>query len=110
MTNLDQFRQEVYAIVASVPYGKVITYGQISWLIGKPNHARLVGRMLHEANDFPGLPCHRVVNCQGRIAPHWPEQANLLKAEGVVLQRNGHVNLKKYNWDFNSLTKIISNT
>ena len=94
MLDLDRFREEVYAIVAAIPRGKVITYGQIAWLIGMPNHSRLVGRMLHGATAVLGLPCHRVVNSQGRTAPHWREQSCLLRAEGVVFRKNGCVDMK----------------
>ena len=100
MTDLNHFRDEVYSIVASIPRGKVVTYGQIAWIIGSPRHARLVGRMLHDATDTLGLPCHRVVNSQGKTAPHWPEQANLLRAEGVLLRKNGCVDMKISGWDF----------
>lgn len=45
------------------------------------------------------LPCHRVVNASGRLAPHYPEQASLLESEGVHLTPSGKVPLKKYQWN-----------
>lgn len=96
MINLEEFTREVYSVVASIPRGRVLTYGQIAWLIGYPNHSRLVGRVLHGATKELNLPYHRVVNGQGRTAPCWPEQAALLKAEGVTFKRNGCVDLKKF--------------
>lgn len=42
----DAFKQEVYAVVASIPYGKVLTYGQVAWLVGRPKHSRMVGHVL----------------------------------------------------------------
>lgn len=90
------FCREVYSIVREVPPGKVITYGQIACLIGKPRCSRMVGRALCHAPSQAGLPCHRVVNSQGRVAPSWPGQREKLEAEGVVFRKNGCVDLKKH--------------
>lgn len=108
MINLTHFKEEVYAVIAAIPRGKVITYGQIAWLIGMPRHARLVGRMLHEATNALNLPCHRVVNSQGRTAPHWQEQTSLLQAEGVTFRKNGCVDMKACGWKFNDLYTPLS--
>ena len=79
----DSFQDDVYNIVAQVPYGRVITYGQIATLIGRPQNARLVGYVLHGAAEASGLPCHRVVNAQGRLVPGWTAQRGLLESEGI---------------------------
>ena len=81
--DVEAFRKEVYNVVASIPVGKVLSYGQIAWLVGCPNHSRLVGRMLHGAAESEGLPCHRVVNNAGRLAPGWTEQRHLLRQFGI---------------------------
>lgn len=99
----DVFFQEVYAVVAEIPRGKVISYGEIAWLLGKPRYARLVGRALCSVPSDLQLPCHRVVNSQGRTAPGWLEQKALLLAEGVVLKKNGDVNLKLCKWYWQEL-------
>ena len=88
-----RFRQDVYSIVAAVPYGRVLTYGQVALLAGYPNHSRLVGRLLCGATASAQLPCHRVVNAQGRPAPVWQEQRLLLEAEGVPFKPNGSVDM-----------------
>lgn len=100
----EDFRKETYSVIAAIPSGKVITYGQIARLIGYPQHFRLVGHMLRGASDSFHLPCHRVVNSEGRLAPHWPEQRTLLAKEGVSFLPNGHVDLKKCQWDFMNMT------
>ena len=64
-------RAEVYDIVRQIPRGRVLTYGRIAALCGWPNHSRLVGRIMRTAPDAD-LPCHRVVNASGRLAPHYP--------------------------------------
>lgn len=91
-------RAEVYDIVRQIPRGRVLTYGHIAKLCGWPNHSRLVGRIMRTAPDAE-LPCHRVVNAIGRLAPHFPAQASLLEAEGVCLTPSGKVPLKEYLWN-----------
>lgn len=98
-----QFRQDVYAIVAAIPHGKVLTYGQVALLAGYPNHSRLVGNLLCKAESSSHLPCHRVVNAQGRPAPVWQEQRPLLEAEGVPFKSNGCVNLSLARWNHLSI-------
>lgn len=100
MLDVKKFRDDVYAIVASIPRGKVLTYGQIAWLVGYPKHSRLVGRVLQGASDELRLPCHRVVNCKGRTAPSWHDQINLLKSEGVTFKKSGCVDINTCRWDF----------
>lgn len=96
----DTFRKGVYEVVSSIPYGKVLTYGQVALLAGSPSHSRQVGKLLSQVDKTLCLPCHRVVNSQGRTVPHWPEQVGLLKKEGVVFRRNGCVDMKVCGWDF----------
>lgn len=94
---VDSLREVVYEIVAQIPRGRVLTYGAIERLAGYPNHSRLVGRIMRDAPDGQ-LPCHRVVSATGRLAPHYPAQASLLAAEGVILSPSGKVPLKTYLW------------
>ena len=90
-------REAVYAIVAQIPRGRVLTYGAIARLAGFPNHSRLIGRIMRAAPDGQ-LPCHRVVSATGRLAPHFPTQESLLAAEGVRLSPTGKVPLKTHLW------------
>lgn len=93
------FYQLVYRVVQDIPPGRVATYGQIAFLIGRANCARMVGQAMHHAPAGLLLPCHRVVNAQGRCAPGWAEQKSLLLAEGVGFKRNGCVDLRHYRWE-----------
>jgi methylated-DNA-protein-cysteine methyltransferase-like protein len=85
MTNNLNFRILVEELVATIPYGKVMTYGQIAALCGSPRSARIVGGIAHFSNQ--GLPWHRVVNKKGGLASGFhggrPAQKSLLEEEGV---------------------------
>ncbi|MCD8183415.1 MAG: MGMT family protein [Bacteroides sp.] len=96
----DTFQQEVYSVVAAIPAGRVVTYGQMAYLIGKPQCSRMVGNAMHHVPAELHLPCHRVVNSQGRLVPFWAEQRGLLEGEGVVFRRNGCVDMKASQWEF----------
>lgn len=58
--------------------------------------------------DPSGLPCHRVVNCRGRLAPCFGVggaviQKERLEAEGVTVTRSEYeyyVDMKKYGYHF----------
>ncbi len=65
-------------------------------LVGMPGYARRAGRAMAAAPE--GLPCHRVVNSQGRTAPGWTRQRELLEAEGVLFRANGRVDLSASGW------------
>lgn len=93
----EDFDREVYAVVAQVPAGRVVTYKQLARLVGLPDHARRAGRAMSCAPD--GLPCHRVVSSSGRTVPGWPQQRVLLEAEGVRFKANGCVDLARSGWE-----------
>ncbi|RJQ26937.1 cysteine methyltransferase [Candidatus Parcubacteria bacterium] len=90
--------ERVYELVKRVPEGKVTTYG----LIGKVLNIspRVVGFALH-LNNNPEVPCHRVVNREGRIASAFAfggarVQRERLEKEGVEFGDETHVELEKY--------------
>ncbi len=93
--------EKIYEVVKSIPEGKVATYGQVAFLAGNPRWARVVGYALH-VNPEPGtIPCHRVVNREGRVAPGFAfggegVQRQLLEAEGIVFEPDGRIDLEKY--------------
>ncbi len=98
----DSFYDKIYRAVQQIPRGRVATYGQVASMAGNGGAARAVGNALH-VNPAPGvIPCHRVVNAKGRLAPHFAfggdeEQRRLLEAEGVEV-RDHYVDLKKYQY------------
>ena len=96
---LQEFFNEVYEVTRQIPRGKVLTYGKIAVLAGRPQHARWVGRAMAQAPADDTLPCHRVVNSVGQTAPGWPAQRTLLESEGVTFRANGRVDMKKHLWE-----------
>lgn len=96
---VQDYKEKVYSVVKNIPKGKVTTYG----VIGKKLHMspRTVGTALH-LNPYEGeVPCHRVVNKDGRIAPGFAfggigEQRKRLEREGVLFVDETHVDLKKH--------------
>ena len=103
------FFEDVYKIVQCIPSGKVATYGQIARMLGAPRSSRAVGYALH-ANPRPGIiPCHRVVDRNGRLAPAFafggPEiQAQLLESEGVEVGEGFIVtDIDKYLWELDRI-------
>ncbi len=94
---------EILSVVEEIPAGKVASYGQIAALIGREKNARLVGKILSQAQLYGSYPCHRVVNHAGRTAPGWYEQRFLLEAEGVGFRQNGCVDMKRFRWEEGSV-------
>ena len=100
MGNNKSMYERIYDAVLRIPRGKVATYGQVAALAGNGGAARVVGNALH-VNPAPGvIPCHRVVNAKGRLAPGFAfggsdAQKKLLESEGVEVI-DDHVDLKIY--------------
>ena len=97
MSKVINFNHRVYELVKKVPKGKVTTYGLIAAKLGNPKWSRQVGWALH-ANQSADVPCHRVVNREGRLAPNFAfdgaeEQKRRLEAEGVKFRDQQHIDL-----------------
>lgn len=91
--------ERVWEIVKKIPQGKVTTYGAIAMKLGNPRLSRQVGWALHQ-NKSLDVPCHRVVDRNGRLAPNfafdgWKEQRKRLEQEGVEFVDEMHVDLIK---------------
>lgn len=93
--------ERIYEAVQRIPKGYVATYGMVALMAGNKNWARTVGNALHK-NPSPGeIPCHRVVNKDGRVAPHFAfggegRQRKLLESEGVEFDKNGFVDMDRF--------------
>jgi len=94
------FSEKVYQATKQIPPGKVASYGQIAKIIGQPKAARAVGNCLHHNPDPKTIPCHRVVNREGRLAPGFKKQKEKLLKEGVKFRDEKNVDLKRYGFTF----------
>ena len=95
-----QSKEKVFKVVSQIPIGKVSTYGRIAKSLNL--HPRAVGVYLHQNTDSEKVPCHRVVNFQGKLASGYAfggtkEQALRLKKEGININE-AKVQLKEYLW------------
>ena len=95
-------RDEVHALVRSIPLGRVMTYGQISQLLASRISPVAVGWMLHRCPDE--VPWHRVVNASGGCStdrlPDVPQglQRAMLEGEGVDFRLDGTLDLERHRW------------
>ena len=93
----------IWQVVATIPRGKVATYGDVARYAGLPGAARRVGAALRGLPSDTRMPWHRVINAQGRIS--LPEgssagdsQRQRLESEGVVFGGNNRLDLRRYRW------------
>lgn len=99
----DQFyRERVYEIVRRIPRGRVMTYGQIAYILGKGYTPRTVGFVMHSANEIK-IPWQRVINSQGRcstgrIVLPSDMQQRLLERESVKFDSSGRCDLQTFLW------------
>ncbi len=96
-----RYRERVYEIVRRIPRGRVMTYGQISELLGEGDTPRTVGFAMHSCPE--GTPWQRVLNAQGacstgRIVLPQDKQQRLLEIEGVVFNDDRRCELKTFLW------------
>src|SRR5580704_5991975 len=94
------FRERVEALVAQIPRGRVMTYGQLAGLCGNARAARIVGGIAHFGD--PALPWQRVVNKQGGLAAGYPGgrrgHKQVLETEGFEVSADYRVDVKTLLW------------
>ncbi len=98
----DSRRTAVYLVMAQIPEGKVVSYGEVARLAGLGRAARWVGRLMSQLPEGTRLPWHRVIAAGGRLslpagsaAGH--EQRMRLRAEGVTIS-NDRVDIRRHGW------------
>jgi len=107
------FYKRMELVGQHIPYGRVVTYGQIALLCGCPKNPRQVGYALRSGKVGDGFPAHRVVNGKGCLsgaaAFFEPDMQNrMLKEEGIYV-KDERVDLRRYQWE-NSWEEVIGFT
>ena len=94
---------KIYNKLIQVPKGKVITYSELANSVGLANGQRAVGNIVGK-NPFPLIiPCHRVVKSNGQIGGYAygvRMKSNLLKKEGIKIQKGKILDFEKRNHHF----------
>jgi methylated-DNA-protein-cysteine methyltransferase related protein len=104
MLHMSPFKEKVIQVIRLVPYGKVVSYGQVAAYVGAPRAARQVGWILRGLENTVDLPWWRVINNSGRISIdgslHNDKylQRKLLQAEGVVVLENFTLDMEQYRY------------
>jgi len=102
-----EFRAAVLRIVARIPEGQLASYGQVAGLAGFPRRPRQVGMILKGLPQDTEVPWHRVVNTSGYVPSkgRWwgaMEQIARLKAEGILVDAEGNLDLEAHRWSGSS--------
>ena len=93
--------ERLYTVLANIPRGKVVTYGQLAQLAGMPGRARWVGQVLKQLPGDTTLPWFKVINAQGKISfPPGSDaaerQAQKLRDDGVEVSEHLRIDLRQY--------------
>lgn len=94
--------QRIYAVVRTIPAGRVATYGGIARRVGGCT-PRQVGYAMAALPARSNVPWHRVINSRGEISERKSgygalEQRELLEEEGIVFDLHGKINLTEFGW------------
>lgn len=83
-----EFQRRVWDALRQIPYGSVVTYGELAERIGNAKAARAVGLANNRNPLAIFVPCHRVIGANGRLVGYaggMSFKRSLLELEGVVL-------------------------
>lgn len=102
MTTPLSHTEQIWQVLGQIPYGCVVSYGQLAMLAGLPGCARLVGTTLKRLPEGSRLPWHRVVNAAGKISfpadsPKYQQQQQRLRDEGVVFV-DQRIQMSRHRW------------
>lgn len=86
------FQRKVWNAIRRVPYGGLISYGQLARNIDNPRASRAVGNSVARNPIAIVIPCHRVVSSNGGLGGFGgglPRKRFLLELEGVLQDSEG---------------------
>lgn len=94
-----------YAVVQSIPRGRVTSYGAVARGAGLPGYARQVGYALAVLPDDSSVPWHRVVNVRGEVSARRGDpsceaiQRAILNSEKVGFNSTGRIDMERFGWE-----------
>jgi len=98
LKNKKSFNEKCYSVLVEVPKGKITTYKEIAHKLNSKAY-RAVGNAMNHNPYAPKIPCHRVVNSDGRVggfASGVKRKIEMLRKEGIEIDKNNKIDLKKY--------------
>ena len=115
LSKLSPYQQAILRILAEVPKGKVITYGDLAKELARrdpkwsPSASRAVGTTMKNNPCAPQVPCHRVIKSDGTIGNFRggakgavDEKILMLRDEGVTVT-SGRIDLNEYRHKFKGI-------
>ena len=73
------FQQRIWRACQRIPYGEVVTYGELAKLAGRSGAARAVGTAMSQNRIPVIIPCHRVISAGNKIGGFTSPQGIRLK-------------------------------
>lgn len=99
---ITDFQQKCYTTLKKVPKGKVTTYKDLAKAMNSKAY-RAVGSAMNKNPFAPKVPCHRVINENGKVGNYahgTNKKIKMLKEEGIEII-DGKINLNKFRFKFN---------
>ena len=96
------FSEKCYELLKKVPRGKVTTYKILAEKLGTKAY-RAVGNAMNKNPYAPKVPCHRVVNSNGKIggfASGVKNKIKMLEREGIIIRKGYVDNFEKVVYSF----------
>jgi methylated-DNA-[protein]-cysteine S-methyltransferase len=86
-----EFQQRCWQVIAAIPYGACVSYGEVAWAAGRPGAARAAGTACANTPIDLLVPCHRVIAADGRLGGYGARERKiwLLKHEGMLNKLKG---------------------
>ena len=81
------FQKAVWRQLCAIPFGELMTYGEVARVLERPGAARAVGMACHVNPVMIVVPCHRIVGADGSLtgyAPGLDVKRFLLRLEGAL--------------------------
>jgi len=96
------FSQKVWNTCKKIPKGKVSTYKEIANALNTKAY-RVVGNALNKNPFSPKVPCHRVVNSDGRVGGFSKGEnakIRMLRKEGIKIRNKKVADFENALFDF----------